>query len=124
MAAQTVTTGLGAAVDLVMAAGATNRWRLAYGTTADDGTWTGVDLTDWVGRAQFRRSTSAATALLTVTPTVDADGWVTCTVPAGQTESDVWQGLTGVWDIELTDPTGEVFRLAYGRFTCEPQVTR
>lgn len=99
-----------------------------------------VNLTDWTGRTQLRRK-HGGDIWLSVTDdtgpaalTLGADGVITLSIPAGVTEDPAWDSrsklvagepqATGVWDLELIDPTGVVIRFAQGTVTVSPDVTR
>ncbi len=125
-----------AEINLLIAQGADYQVAMRYKT---DGT--PVDLTGWQARTQLRRKVggdiwlnvdteSTGQAQLTLT----AEGVVTLTIPAAVTENPAWDSRskvtagepqpTGVWDLELIDPSGIVTRLAQGTVTISPDVTR
>lgn len=109
-------------------------------------TWTEdgdpVDLTGWSALLQVRRAAAAEDVLFSASTddgkiTVDASGVVLVEIPAA--ESSAWQpsalapskivdGATwtqfGVYDLELTDLSGQIVRLVHGRFWLSPEVSR
>ncbi len=85
-----------------------------------------MDLTGWTVRAQIRESVTAAEVLHEFTTakgnaTVE-QSYVTLSV--APSESSAWPWRNAVYDVELTDPTGRVARIAEGAVTVSPEVTR
>lgn len=129
--------------DLVISQGSDNTFVYRY-STSDGTTTTPVDLTGWQARAQIRRqpggevwvsldSTAATAAGSTIALAVDG----TITVYLHHAETEPWpvsrassmdsSGAlvpSGVWDLELVAPTGEVKRLVMGRVSVSADVTR
>lgn len=92
------------------------------------------DLTQpgWSARAQIRKvvGDTPLVEMLSTAETgarieLDADGWVTLVIPAAVSEAEAWNGWgRGRYDVELVDPDGGVVRLARGKVTVSPDVTR
>lgn len=87
-----------------------------------------VDLTGYSARMQIRSSAASATVLASLT-TADASitlggtaGTIDLHITAAQTAAFTW--TTGVWDLELESPTGDVRRLLSGTAEVTPEVTR
>lgn len=86
-----------------------------------------VDLTDYTARMQVRAAIDSDIVLLALstddgTIEVEVEGRVTLVVPPELTAGAIWR--TGVYDLELISPTGEVIRLVGGPVTLVPEVTR
>ena len=89
---------------------------------------TPVDLSGCEATMQVRRAASAPAALLTLTSSPAAglrfagpgELWIELT--AAQTAALTWR--TGVYDLEITFPSGNVRRLLSGVVTVSPEVTR
>lgn len=91
-----------------------------------------TDWTAYTARAQVRdavggevyldiNSTDTTGARIELT----ADGWVRLLVPASVTSDPAWDGRdAGVYDVEVTDPSGAVTRLMEGSVTIKHDVTR
>jgi|LakMenEpi03Aug12_release.lakeMendotaPanAssembly.Ray.scaffolds.fasta_scaffold142596_3 hypothetical protein len=115
---------------LVIDQGATFRQTFIYkaGTTASNAT--PVNLTGWTARSMMRPSYSSNTVWATWNTenggiTLQAEGALgridmfstailTQNIPAG----------SGVWDLELVSPSGEVLRILEGPSEVTPEVTR
>lgn len=98
-------------------------------TSADEGaTYTPVDLTGCTARMQVRAEVASATALLTLTTENGGislggtAGTIELLVDAEDTAAITWD--SGVYDLEIVYPGGQVTRLAYGSVTVSPEVTR
>lgn len=85
-----------------------------------------IDITGWSVHAQIRPSKDSNDVLYewrTSTGNAKAEqDWLTLSVSPG--ESSAWTWRSGVYDVELTDPTGRVARVAEGVVTVNPEVTR
>ena len=90
--------------------------------TNNDGTV--FDLTGYTAAGQIRKTASAASAIVTFTPTIDTVlGSVSFTIPASSTSLLVDPPY--VWAIELTKASnGTVIRLAEGHVAVSPEVVR
>lgn len=85
-----------------------------------------VDLTGWTVQAQIRASTES-TAVLHEWSTQDGSATVTggmVTLLLTPAQSTPWQWFTGVYDVELTDTDGNVYRVSQGRAVVSREVTR
>ena len=80
-----------------------------------------VDISGHTANAQFRTHYNTNTAT-TFTSTTNANGEITISLTANQTANVVANRY--VYDIELTDPGGNVARIAEGIVTVSPEVTR
>ena len=105
--------------------GATFRKRLTWkaGTPAVP-----VDLTGCTARMQVRSEVESPTPLLDLTTENggialgDTAGTVDLLVSDEDTAAIVWE--SGVFDLEIEHPSGEVTRLAEGSVSVSPEVTR
>lgn len=105
--------------------GATFRQRLTWmtGTPA-----TPVDLTGYTARMQVREEIAAAAVLVELTTENDgitlggATGTVDLYISAVATAAFAWE--SGVYDIEMVAPNGDVKRLVAGSVAVSPEVTR
>jgi hypothetical protein len=86
-----------------------------------------TDLTGYSARMQIRATLDADTVLVELTT---GDG-ITIDGPAGQitlllddTQTAALDWCVGVYDLELTDPDGNVTRLLKGPVEVDPEVTR
>jgi len=108
--------------DLTIPQGTT--WGMSWPIVDDSGVPVTVD--GWTVRSQIRDSVTA-TAVLWEWSTDDgtaeavADTVILRLTPA---QSSAWTWRTGLYDVELVDPDGEVFRLTQGRVTVDREVTR
>lgn len=80
----------------------------------------------WTVRSQIRERHSAV-AVLHEWSTVAGNaavvaGAVQLTVPAAV--SSAWSWAWGVYDVEVTSPVGDVYRVASGHVAVSPEVTR
>ena len=87
-----------------------------------------VDVTKYTAHAQVRRNYHAEEVILDFSSdddTIDLgeDGAVLLHATAAETSAVVMAG-EGVWDLELTDEEGEVFRIAEGPVELSREVTR
>jgi hypothetical protein len=97
-------------------------------------TWTdengaAVNLTNYLARAQGRRTQGASTALFDIDNGTKggivlggAAGTITLTITDEVTA--VIPACRGVWDLELESPSGVVTRLLEGKLTVTAEVTR
>lgn len=87
-----------------------------------------LDLTGFKARMHIRVATKAATVLIELTTENnriklnEAPGRIDLVIEAAQ--STPIQVPTGVYDLELESPSGEVRRLVQGKITFHPEVTR
>lgn len=83
-----------------------------------------MDLTGWAGRQEIRASIESTTVLNTLTTavgggiTLGSDGTITRHMTAAQTTA--LGAVNGVYNLELTDPTGIVWRFAEGSVCVSP----
>lgn len=87
-----------------------------------------IDLTGYTARMQVR-STIASTEVLVELTTENSgielgttNGQILLKMTDTQTAAFAW--LTGVYDLELIAPSGDVTRLLKGTITVDPEVTR
>jgi hypothetical protein len=83
-----------------------------------------VDLTGYTGSMQFRQSPYSSTILYDATSDLvlgGTAGTITLTIPASATALFTW--WTGVYDLILTDGSGNVTRLLEGTVNVSPGVT-
>jgi hypothetical protein len=87
-----------------------------------------VDLTGCTARAHIRSELKSPTVLVTLTT---ANGGITLGGVAGTIEiyisdeaTTLFTWSTGVYDLEVEFPNGEVRRLMYGSVSVSPEVTR
>ena len=106
--------------------GATFRKRLTW--TGPAPTRTPIDLTGCEARMQVRPDIESATVLVELNTTNGGItlGGVVGTVDLYLTDeaSAAFTWTSGVWDLEITHPSDEVTRLAYGPVNVSPEVTR
>jgi hypothetical protein len=114
--------------NLVVSQGSDNLYRFRWSQKDAAGTVTPHDLTGYTGKAQMRAKVGAAIWVELSSPDeilLDADGLVTILLGDEITSAVEWNAYkAGVWDIELTSPTGVVTRFAEGSVTVSPDVTR
>jgi hypothetical protein len=85
-------------------------------------------LTSYTARLQIRETVDAATTVMDLQSTsgkLDIDAalcTVTIDLASSDTSSSTWSD--GVWDLELTSPTGVVTRILEGKVTNSLEVTR
>lgn len=110
--------------DILIEQGATFRLSLVW----KDSLGAPINLTGYTARMQVRHKITDAAPLLTFTT---ANGAITLGGSAGTievvgsaTSTDVLTVKSGVYDLEMVAPTGEVTRLIEGSATITPQVTR
>jgi hypothetical protein len=109
--------------DLVCEKGATLRlgFRLRHKVTGEY-----LDLTGYVGRMQVRETIESEEATLTVAPSdfyFDETGLCRLRVSAATT-SVLPYPFTGLYDLEIESPAGEVDRIYEGKFKTKFNVTR
>jgi hypothetical protein len=91
----------------------------------------GTLITNWAGYsvlAQVRERPDSATVLYTWTssggsPNVSFDG-ATIVLEIAHAVSSAWTWRSGRYDVELTNPSGDVDRIAEGSITVSREVTR
>ena len=98
------------------------------GRPANPADFVPVDLTGCMARMQIRAEVGAILPLLELSTTNGrialggVDGTATLTLDAVTTAALTWD--SGVWDLEITHPGGEVSRMAEGTASVSPEVTR
>lgn len=113
-----------ATVNLIVAQGADNTYSFRYSETVDD-VVTPVDLVLWSAEAQIRRQVGGEVWHEFAGITHEADGSIVLVLDAATTAAVEWNGRnSGVWDLELTSPSGKVIRLLSGTVTVSHDVTR
>lgn len=125
-------TGLAAlaTVDLVISRGADNPYKFIYSTSdgATPPVITPVNLTGWSAHAQVRTYMNGTIWCDLTSPTgivLGSDGSIVITITHATTIVSAWDLYgTGVWDLELTSPTGTIVRLLQGTVTLSQDVTR
>lgn len=86
---------------------------------------TPVDFTGWTARAQIRKAVGKDLYLEIDPIDLDSDGYIRFTIPAATTEGAEWDTRSkGVWDMEVVDTSGTVYRMFYGNVTISWDVTR
>lgn len=108
-------------LDLTIQQGATFSLQLTFA----DGNGDPIDLTGYAGAAEVRTSYDAATpvATLSVAVTDPTNGVMTLSLTAAQTAA-LTAPSGGVWDLLLTTPTGDKFRVLEGNVRITAAVTR
>lgn len=116
-------------VPLKIYQGATFFESWAWSTAPDESSaYTPVDLTGCTARMQVRAKIDATTPLLTLTTENGGislggtAGTIELLIDADDTAALTW--TSGVYDLEIVYPGGQVTRLAYGSVTVSPEVTR
>ncbi len=98
------------------------------GRPANPADFVPVDLTGCAARMQIRSEVESPTVLLELSTTNGrialggAAGTATLTLDAATTAALDWD--SGVWDLEITHPGGDVSRMAEGTASVSPEVTR
>lgn len=83
------------------------------------------DLTGYTGRSQIRKNhadTNVIAAFSVAVASPQKDGKVVMSLTDEQTAA--LAVISGVYDLELESPTGEVTRIVQGRVVVSPEVTR
>ena len=89
---------------------------------------TPVDVTGYTADMQIRQTIASSTILYEASTANGAivmgttDGTITLTIPATDTANFTWN--RGVYDLNMTSPTGVVTRLLQGYAIVSPEVTR
>jgi hypothetical protein len=106
-------------VNFYVEAGASFSRSVTY--TNDDGTL--FDLTDYTAELQVRETVQSASAILTITPTIDVQ---TATISWAFTpaQTSTLTASSYVYAMELTKDDGSVIRLIQGSLTISPEVVR
>lgn len=113
-----------AKIKLVIYQGATFRKRLTWTTSAG----AAIDLTGCTARMDIRAKVDDTAKLLTLTTENDrivlgdTAGTVDLLIEDEDTTGITWK--SGVWDLEIAHPNGDVTRLAYGSVSVSKEVTR
>lgn len=115
-------------INLVINQGATFRQKFTW---QDGVKKRPINLTDFVARMQVRASIESEVILLELGTTEGAFTGITLGGALGTvslylsaTETSVLTWAKGVYDLELTSPANEVFRLVGGSVVVSPEVTR
>jgi hypothetical protein len=105
--------------NLTVSKGADNDYWFRYGSEADP-----IDITGWTAASQIRSSVGGTVYANMAITLGGADG--TILIHLDRTVTEAWSDsfVSGVWDLELTDDSGEVVRFAQGLVTVSPDVTR
>lgn len=85
-----------------------------------------VDLTGWSARSQVRSDVRTDRVLhewSSANGTVELDN-AYVTLRVAPDTSTAWDWTSGVYDVELTSPDHVVYRVAEGRVSVSPEVTR
>jgi hypothetical protein len=113
---------------LTIEQGATLRRSFVYKTGPSVAEATPVDLTNYTARSQVRPTFSSSTLWAEWTT---EDGGLTLHGATGKIDmyssaelTENMPAATGVWDIELVSPTGDVIRMLEGPAVITPEVTR
>ena len=116
-------------VPLKIYQGATFFESWAWSTAPDESSpYTPVDLTGCTARMQIRAKIEATSPLLTLTTENGGislggtAGTIELLIDADDTAALTW--TSGVYDLEIVFPGGQVTRLTYGSVTVSPEVTR
>ena len=116
-------------VDRSILQGATFSWSVAWKTAPDeDSAKTPVDLTGCTARMQIRSKVESPEVLLTLTTENGGialggtAGTISLLIDADDTTALTW--TSGVYDLEIVFPGGQVRRLMYGSVVVSPEVTR
>lgn len=109
---------MGTKVNLVIDQGAT--FETTINLTDDNGNL--VDLENYSGQGQIRKHYTSSNATSFTVTLGGANGTVTLGLTANSTAN--LQAGRYVYDVELTDPSGDVSRIFEGIVTITPQVTR
>lgn len=84
-----------------------------------------VTVTGWTAKAQIRGSETASVLYewsATFGNIVVGTTTVTLSVPAAT--SAAWWWTSGLYDLDLTDTAGRIYRIAQGAVRVSPQITR
>ena len=109
-------------VDIVLYQGKTVNFEVIWGGT------TPIDVTGYTAKLQARETPESASAMVTFQSpssgiTVGTtDGKFTFTMSAANTTALV--PAVGVYDFEITNPSGAVYQVMSGKFKIEAEVTR
>lgn len=119
-----------AELDLEVDQGA-DYWHEWVWATADDaGVETPVNLTGYTARLEIRAKVSSSTVLARAHSTLAVDGTITVDdegvvrLEFTAATSSAWRWVSGVYDLELVSPGGDVTRLSEGAVMVRPEVTR
>ena len=111
-------------LDLLIEQGATFRHTLTY-LDSDENP---INLTDYEANMEIR-STVREEEVLAFLSTSNSkisingtEGQIVLVIDPSETSTYDWE--TGVYDLELVSPPGEITRLVYGSVTISPEVTR
>jgi len=107
------------AYDLYIEQGATFRRTLTVKAAG-----VAVNLTGYTARAMIRAKIADAAPLWTISCTIPtpANGQIIMLITDEETAAFTWK--SGVWDLELVTPSGDVTRLLKGKVTNDFEVTR
>jgi len=118
-----------APVDLVIEQGSTfkKRLQLSLGATVEQG-GTPVNLNGYGFSMQVRAKENSATALLSMTSpdniqiTDAVNGWIRIYLSKTATAGLTWS--QAVYDLEMTEPGGDVRRVLYGKVRVDKEITK
>lgn len=111
-------------VNLIINQGATFRYKFVW----KDAKKRLIDVTGFTARMHIRPAVDSVTVLVTLNTEVSGitlggtAGTVSLYLSDEDTAAFTW--TSGVYDLELVSPLGEVFRLVGGTVTVSPEVTR
>ena len=88
-----------------------------------------LDMTGWTGRSQVRSAYNSESPLLDLTTAnggvIITTGYVSIYAPASDTDDLTATGNTpAVYDVEVVDLEGEVYKIAYGNASILPEATK
>lgn len=88
-----------------------------------------ADLTGWSVRSQVRLKYQRDTILHEWSTTLgnaiaSANGYVEVRLEPAESSAWTWLHTTAVYDVELTDPDGNVIRITQGEITISPEITK
>lgn len=112
-----------ATINLIVSQGADNEYIFRYSRDVG-GILTPVDLSNFVARAQIRNKPGGVLYLEITDITMNSEGIILVRIPHTATEGTEWfTRKSGVWDLELIDPSGGVVRFASGAVQISMNVT-
>jgi hypothetical protein len=90
----------------------------------NDSTETPIPLTGWTFRAQIRKKVADKNVLVDLDVTLDSFMTNRLILRLASEDTEVFTTTSGVWDLELTDPSGTVQTVLAGKVTIILDVTR
>lgn len=109
-------------VDIVLYQGKTVNFEIIWGGNSP------IDVTGFSAKMQARESASATTALVEFSTSNgriavgSTNGKFTISMSAA--ESAALKAFVGIYDFEITNPSGNVYQIMSGKFKVEPEVTK